>query len=131
MRVYINLCSLGSQPQEPSGEKAPAPSQRGPSQHCFFPSCQASFLRPMSGQLRPDSELSGSEASAVLWDPLAPTFLRSEGPPKGQPACKCPPYLARLSHGAMVTDPWLPEVCMFPFTGLQDSRGGTLQGWIT
>lgn len=39
MRTHVNPGLVGSQPQEPTGGEATAPSQGFPSQHCFFPAC--------------------------------------------------------------------------------------------
>lgn len=97
IRMHVNLCSWDSQPLEPTGE-ATALSQGAPSQLCFFPSA-----RPLSAP-EADSELSGSEDSGSLSSKMCRhESLRSKGPPKGQPASKCSPYLARLSHGVVVT----------------------------
>lgn len=95
------------------------PSQRGPGQHCFFPSRQAFFLRPESGQLRPDAELSGLQARSPVGSLgsklCCHAFLRGS-----QPASALL-YLAGLSHGVVAT---LSLQRNDPFTEMQDGEEG-------
>lgn len=81
---------------------APASSQRGPVQTSTVSAIpQVSFLRLAYGQLRPGTELSGSEARSPVGSLgsklCCHAFLRGS-----QPASALL-YLARLSHGAVVT----------------------------
>lgn len=102
MRVYISPCSVGSQLQEPTGEGHQHPARGVQSKPALFlPSRQVSFLRLAYGQLRPGTELSGSEARSPVGSLgsklCCHAFLRGS-----QPASALL-YLARLSHGAVVT----------------------------
>lgn len=127
--MFISLCLVGSPPpQEPPGEEALAPRQ-GFQARSFFLSCQASFLRPMSAQLRPYSEHSGSEASGGA--PRLHTVLSSS-----PEACQAPhraagleaPSLPCQSQSWCCGNPWPPEEC--PLSQSSRAGGGILKGWI-
>lgn len=45
----------------------------------------------------------GSHVGSLSSKLCCHAFLMSRGPPKGQPDCRCPPYLPRLSHDDVVT----------------------------
>lgn len=113
----------GSQPQKPPGE-ATALSQGAPSQQASFPraaSTTQASLRAL--QVRGLGSHVGSLGSKLCYR----ASLRSRGPPTGRPACTCLPYLARLSHGVVVTL-GLSRNVRSPRDGR--AGGGTLKGWI-
>lgn len=121
--MHVNLCSWGSQPLEPPGE-ATLLDLGVPSQHCFFPSCQASFCT--SGRLRALQVRGlGSYVGPLGSNLRRHASLKSQGPPRGQSACKCRPYLARLSHGVVVTLGLSGNV---PSPRTFRAGGGTLKG---
>lgn len=95
------------------------PSPRSPWERRHQPPARGSKPAPPCHPTRPPSSglcLGNSGQVRAIWvrglrspgeslgsQLCCPAFLRSDRPPKRQPACKGPPYLARLSHGAVVT----------------------------
>lgn len=98
---------VGSPPQEPTGEEARPPA-RDSKPALFLPiplgllpqACVwATLARFRALWVRGPGSRVGSLSSKLYCH----AFLRSKGPQKGPPACRCLPYLARLSHGAVMT----------------------------
>jgi hypothetical protein len=106
-RANLKSGSVGFPPQKPGGEEAPVPRQGTLSCHSFFPPCQASFFRPVSWQLglTQSSLMQGPwESHKVPQLPLVLAWIPEvQVVPKRTAAFKCSPYLARCSHGSVVT----------------------------